>query len=65
MKKELIDIIKNAVAHCDGIPSAVIEYNFELPKHKDIKKDSFFGVKAKFEKNVKVGSVQVTLKYNG
>lgn len=53
MKKEIIDIIKERVATAKGIPTAKIEYNFELPKDKDIKKDSFYGVPAVFNKRTK------------
>ena len=47
MKKTNLEIIELKVASAKTIASARIEYNFvELPKHKEIKEDSFFGVKA-------------------
>jgi len=47
MKRPNIDIIKEKANAAQGIPTARIEYNFnELPKHKEIKEDSFFGIKA-------------------
>jgi len=59
MKKEIIDIIKQKVAAGKNIQTAVIEYNFELPVNKDIKKDSFYGVKARFNDNVAKDTAQL------
>jgi hypothetical protein len=61
MRIEIIDKIKQAASQGKEIETSVIEYNCELPKHKDIKKDSFFGVKAKFNPLVK-NEIQLTYK---
>ena len=55
MKKEILGEIQKKVAVGGNIPTAVIEYNFELPKDMNIKKDSFYGVKARFNPKVKEG----------
>lgn len=52
MKKEIIDIIKEKVEVAKHIEGAWIEYNFELPKDENIKKDSFFGVSAVLNENM-------------
>jgi len=60
MKKEIIDIIKEKVAVGKNIPTAKIEYNFELPEDENITKESFFGVKAAYNENVPEGTAQLT-----
>ena len=51
MKKTTLEIIKEKVAIGQNIPTAVIEYNLEeLPK--EVQKDSFFGVKARFNSDL-------------
>ena len=59
MKKEIIETIKEKVAVAKGIPTARIEYNCELPKDKNIKKDNFYGVPANFNDNMKKDAVNV------
>lgn len=59
----VLDKIKMAVQEASQFPNPTIDYNFELPEHSQITKDSFFGVKARF--NDKVNSqlgYQVTYK---
>jgi len=60
MKREIIDIINERVQFGKDIPTAVIEYNFKLPKDKEITKDSFFGVKAKFNPDAPQDTAQLT-----
>lgn len=62
MKKEIIDIIKEKVAHAKSIDGAWIEYNFKLPKDENIKKDYFFGVKAVLNSNMIKGTANVIWK---
>jgi len=58
-----IEIINSRVEHARTIPGAVIEYNFdELPKDKNIKKDSFYGIPAKFNERTPKGNAMVTYK---
>jgi len=57
MKKETLDIIMQKVEASKAIPGATLEYNVELPEHKDIKKDSFFGIKAIFNPMMEKGTV--------
>lgn len=52
MKISSQDKIKRLVEEAKDFPNAVIEYSFELPKMKGVKKDSFMGVKAKYNSNV-------------
>jgi hypothetical protein len=59
----MLDTIKMAVAQTSELPNATIEYNFELPKHKDIKADSFFGVKALYNPKVGEGKYNIIYKY--
>ena len=47
-----IERIKKIVEDSKSFPNSYIEYNGELPDVKGIEKDSFFGVKAVFNKNV-------------
>ena len=47
-----LERIQQLAEKAKEIPNAVIEYNMELPKDKNIKPDSFYGVKAVFNKNV-------------
>ena len=63
MKKEIIEIIKEKVNAGKAIATAVIEYNFELPKDKDIKKDSFYGVKARFNPDMPEDTANLTYTY--
>ena len=47
MEKLNMKLIERLVDDSKNLPNPTIEYNFEeLPKHKEIKADSFFGVKA-------------------
>ena len=59
MKKEIIDIIKEKVNLGGAIPTAMIEYNFALPAHKEIKADNFFGVRARLNKDVPEGQANL------
>jgi len=60
MKKDTLEIIKGKAEFAKNIPTAVIEYNFEkLPRHKEVKNDSFFGVKARFNSDVNKDTAQV------
>jgi len=47
-----IERIKQLVEMAKDLPKAVIEYSGELPDLKGIKEDSFYGVKAVYNKNV-------------
>lgn len=44
--------VLRAVDEAKKFPNARIDYNFELPKHSEVKPDNFFGIKANFNKNV-------------
>ena len=55
MKIEKIQMVAEA---SKGIPSSIIEYNCELPKHPHIKKNSFFGVKAVFNPDMGEDRIQ-------
>lgn len=64
MQKSNIEKIQDIVEHAKGIKTAMLEYNFEeLPRHKEINNDSFYGVPAKFNKDVSKESVVLTYKY--
>lgn len=57
-------MIMKAVEESKKFPNPTIEYNFELPEDKNVKPDSFFGVKAVFNKNIpKATGYQVIYKY--
>lgn len=61
MKKTNLEKIKEIAQQAQGIKTAVIMYNFdELPEHKEIKKDSFFGVTAKYLEECPANSVRLT-----
>ena len=53
MKPTIIEIIKQKVDRAKDIPTSKIEYNFKLPKVKGIKPDSFFGIPAIFNPNMR------------
>jgi len=52
----LAKIIK-LVEESKNFPNCTIEYSFELPEHSGITKDSFFGVKAKYNKETKSANI--------
>jgi len=59
-----MEMIMKAVEESKKFPNPTIEYNFELPEDKNVKPDSFFGVKAVFNKNIpKATGYQVIYKY--
>jgi len=47
-----IERIKQLVEESKDFPNSHIEYSGELPKDKGITEDSFYGVKAVYNKNV-------------
>ena len=55
-----LEIIKRLVEESKDFPNPTIEYGFELPQHKDIKADSFFGVKARYNPNTKEANIIYT-----
>lgn len=60
----MINKIKEAVEQSKIYPDPTIEYNFDkLPKHKEVKKDSFFGVRAVYNDKVKKDTAKVVFKY--
>ena len=63
MEPTTLEIIKIKVESAKGIPTAMIEYNFDLPKAKGIKKDNFLGVKAIFNPNMVKGQANVIYRY--
>ena len=59
-----LDLIKQTVATAKQLPNTTIEYNLdELPVHKDIKKDSFFGVPAIYNEKRTMNTLNVTRKF--
>lgn len=67
MKHTLEEKILNAVDQVvkQKLPAerVTIEYNFELPQVKGVKKDKFYGIKAKFNEMVAQGECKVTFTY--
>jgi len=63
MKPTILEQIKRAVEEAKKFPNPTIEYNYEkLPK--EVKPDNFFGVKAKFNKDVaSINGYSVTFTY--
>ena len=59
MEKSKIQKIRELVEASQGLPNALIEYNMELPQLSHITKDSFYGVKAVFNKNVSEATMAV------
>lgn len=61
MKKTNLELIQEKVEMGRNIPTALIQYNFkELPKHKEVKDDKFFGVNAKLNLNMKEDTINLT-----
>jgi len=59
----MLEKIRIAVEQSKAFPNPTIEYNFEeLPKHKEVKKDSFFGVRAVYNKMVEKNTAKVIFK---
>ena len=54
MLKSPLEKIQEAVEQSKKYPNPIIEYNLELPKSIHVKTDNFFGVNAKFNKNVTI-----------
>ena len=64
MENKTLEIIKQRVAQSQGVKNPVIEYNFkELPKDENITPTSFYGVPAKFYKEVAPESATLTYTY--
>ena len=57
MKESTLDTIKQLVEESKGFQDPTIEYSFELPKDRNIKADSFFGVKARYNKDTKKANI--------
>ena len=47
-----IEKLRQIADKANDLPNAVIEYSCELPEHKEITKESIFGIKAVFNKDV-------------
>lgn len=62
MKISNLELIDKLVEESKNFPAPVIEYSFDLPKKEGITKDSFYGVKARFNPMVPV-SVGATIIY--
>ena len=61
MKETTLEEIKKVVEESKRFPNSTIEYSCELPKHKQIKPDSFFGVPAVY--NERTNGVKLIFKY--
>jgi len=62
MKKTNLEKIKEEVKRSANFPNCTIEYNFDkLPK--EVTKNSFFGVPAKFNKDKKRNTAGIIFKY--
>ena len=61
---DALKLIRQSVAEAKQLPNTTIMYNFkELPKHKDIKKDKFFGVPAIYDGKRLINTLNVTRKF--
>ena len=59
-----LKLIKQTVATAKELPNATIEYNLgELPEHKEVKKDNFFGVPAKYDNGRQINTLNVIHKF--
>jgi len=61
---DTLKVIEQTVAKAKSLPNATITYNLhELPKHKEITKDNFFGVPAVEDKRRLINTLNVTRKF--
>ena len=61
MKKTNLELIQEKAEMGRNIPTALLQYNFdELPEHEEVKEDSFFGVRAKFNPSMPKDTVNLT-----
>ena len=59
---DALKVIKKTVATAKGLPNATIEYNIkELPK--EVEKDNFFGVPAKYNGRRMINTLNVIRKF--
>ena len=61
---DVLQKILKLVEESKKLPEPIIEYSFELPKAEGISAESFYGVRARFNKDVPVATGAVlTYKY--
>jgi len=59
-----LKLIQKTVERAKSLPNATIDYNFsELPRHKEIKNESFFGVKAEYNPKRQINTLNVIRKF--
>lgn len=57
-------LIKQTVEKVKSLPNGKIEYNLgELPKHPEVKVDSFFGIEAIYSKDRDLNTLNVIYKF--
>lgn len=59
-----LKLIKQTVEKAKSLPNATITYNLGgLPYHKEVKEDSFFGVKASYDEKRQINTLNVIRKF--
>ena len=59
-----LKLIKQTVTKAKSLPNATITYNLgDLPHHKEVKEDNFFGVPASYDEKRQINTLNVIRKF--